>query len=140
MKAMGNDEELKHNLSAVAHLIHGSSEGRFSVTYCPGKLTKEEVESVGYNYAELEKTKQVYNIETLKEGWNTRTDESGVEEEFYYISNPALGLWAHPSRFEEESHSSNATTNGDVAISSNQKASDGSGGVGGWKKAPRESA
>lgn len=141
MKAMGNDEELKRNLSAVAHLIHGSSEGRFSVTYCPGKLTKEEVESVGYNYADLEHMKQVYNIETLKEGWNTRTDENGIKEEFYYISNPALGLWAHPSRFEvDESHSSDTTTNGDVAISSNQEASDGSGGVGGWKKPPREPA
>eukprot|EP00985_Skeletonema_marinoi_P019413 scaffold11122_cov128-Skeletonema_marinoi.AAC.4 len=139
MKAMENDDELKSNLSAVAHLIHGSSEGRFSVTYCPGKLTKEEVESVGYKYSDLEKMKQVYNIETVKDGWNTRTDENGSEEEFYYISNPALGLWAHPSRFEEESDTSDAAQkHGDVTISSNQEASDGSGGVGGWKKPPRK--
>ncbi|KAK1741857.1 putative lactate racemase-like protein [Skeletonema marinoi] len=139
MQAMENDDELKSNLSAVAHLIHGSSEGRFSVTYCPGKLTKEEVESVGYKYSDLEKMKQVYNIETLKDGWNTRTDENGSEEEFYYISNPALGLWAHPSRFEEESDTSDAAQkHGDVTISSNQEASDGSGGVGGWKKPPRK--
>eukprot|EP00986_Skeletonema_menzelii_P000314 scaffold91_cov143-Skeletonema_menzelii.AAC.21 len=135
MKAMENDEELKSNLSAVAHLIHGSSEGRFSVTYCPGKLTKGEVESVGYNYADLEKMNRVYNVETLRDGWNFRTDENGSKEEFYYISNPALGLWAHPSRFEEESSTSTAQKN--VAISSNQEASDGSGGVGGWKKPPR---
>ena len=44
MKAMENNDELKSNLSAVAHLIHGSSEGRFSVTCCPGKLTKDEIE------------------------------------------------------------------------------------------------
>ena len=137
MKAMENDEELKSNLSAVAHLIHGSSEGRFSVTYCPGKLSKEEVESVGFKYADLEEMKQVYNVETLTDGWNTRVDETTAEEvEFYYISNPALGLWAHPSRFEEDSHSS-TKVHGDVAISSNQEASDGSGGVGGWKHPPR---
>lgn len=35
---------LKSNLSAAAHLIHGSSEGRFTVTYCPGGLTREEIE------------------------------------------------------------------------------------------------
>ncbi len=138
MEAMKNDEDLKSNLSAVAHLIHGSSEGRFSVTYCPGKLTKEEVESVGFKYADLEEMKVHYNIETLQDGWNTRLDENGAEEEFYYISNPALGLWAHPSRFEEEGSNSSEKMSGDVAISSNQEASDGSGGCGGWKNPPRD--
>ena len=28
------EEDLKANLSAAAHLIHGSPDGRFSVTYC----------------------------------------------------------------------------------------------------------
>jgi len=139
MQAMKNDEDLKCNLSAVAHLIHGSSEGRFSVTYCPGKLTKEEVESVGFMYADLAEMKQVYNIETLNDGWNTRLDENGVEEEFYYISNPALGLWAHPSRFEEGSHGSEKISD-DVAVSISQEASDGSGGVGGWKHPPKTQA
>ena len=50
MKAMEENAELKDNLSAVAHLIHGSSEGRFYITYCPGHLTKEEVEGVGFRY------------------------------------------------------------------------------------------
>ena len=138
MKEMENDEELKSNLSAVAHLIHGSSEGRFSVTYCPGKLTKEEVEKVGFRYADLEEMKQIYDAETLKDGWNTRMDENGVEEEFYYISNPALGLWATPSRFEDDSRSSTKIQSFDTTVgNNNQKASDKSGGVGGWKHPPR---
>lgn len=86
------NEDLKANLSASAHLIHGSSEGRFSITYCPGpEVSREEIESVGYNYGRLED----YNTDNLKDGWNMVDGE-----EIYYISNPAIGLWAHPSRFE----------------------------------------
>ena len=50
---------LAANLSAAAHLIHGSSEGRFRITYCPGKLTREEIEAVGYEYADLARSTQV---------------------------------------------------------------------------------
>ncbi|KAL3783781.1 hypothetical protein ACHAW5_000604 [Stephanodiscus triporus] len=28
------------------------------------------------------------------DGWNTETDGDDVEEQIYFISNPALGLWA----------------------------------------------
>ena len=143
MEAMDKDEELKRNLSAVAHLIHGSSEGRFSITYCPGKLSKEEIESVGFSYADLDAMKKKYDIDTLKDGWNTEIDENGVEEEFYYISNPALGLWAVSSRFDDDSEattSSPRTQNGGAAITTSianeQEASNTSGGVGGWKRPP----
>ena len=141
MKAMEEDEELKSNLSAVAHLIHGSAEGRFSVTYCPGKLTKEELENVGFKYADLKEMKQVYNIEALQDGWNSRVDENGVSEDFYYISNPALGLWATPNRFEDvDTTSSTHPTSPNVHITtrSNQTACDKSGGVGGWKHPPKD--
>jgi len=94
---MKNDTGLKNNLLAVAHLIRGSSEGRFSITYCPGHLSKSEVGRVGFKYDDLNTMQQKRNFETLKDGWNTIVDD-GVEEEFYYISNPALGLWAVPSR------------------------------------------
>ena len=140
MEAMEEDEDLKNNLSAVAHLIHGSSEGRFSITYCPGHLTKEEIESVGFNYADLSETKQLYDSSTLKDGWNTLTDEHGVEEEFFYISNPALGLWAVPSRFDDSSASQQSfsvSSNAATYVSSDQIPSDMSGGVGGWKKPPK---
>lgn len=91
-----NNEDLKHNLSAAAHLIHGSSEDRFSITYCPGNLTKEEIESVNYQYADLGEMTQRYNPEQLKDGFNVMEDG----EEIFFISNPALGLWAFSERFK----------------------------------------
>jgi len=81
-------------------LIHGSSEGRFSITYCPGNgeenLSRQEIEGVGFNYADFDEMTARYNPGTLKEGHNTMPDG----EEIYYISNPALGLWAFKDRFE----------------------------------------
>ncbi|MFT3870412.1 MAG: lactate racemase domain-containing protein [Nibricoccus sp.] len=91
------NEELRNNLSAAAHLIHGSSEGRFNITYCPGHLTQAEIESVGFKYADLKTMTARYNPEKLKDGWNTGADG----EKFFYISNPALGLWAYRGRFEQ---------------------------------------
>jgi hypothetical protein len=88
--------ELRENLSAAAHLIHGSSEGRFSITYCPGQLTRAEMEGVGFQYADLAATTRRYNPKVLKDGWNTLPDGERV----FYISNPALGLWAWRKRFE----------------------------------------
>ena len=142
LEAMKSNEELKRNLSAVAHLIHGSSEDRFSITYCPGKLSKEEIESVGFQYADLNMMMERYDIHRLKDGWNTEITEDGNVEEFYYISNPALGLWAVPSRFEDLQGTEPASTpsynNERVGknIIDTQRASDMSGGVGGWKQPP----
>lgn len=92
-----NNEDMKNNLGAAAHLIHGSSEGRFSVTYCPGHLSCEEIESVHFKYADLKEMMKRYNPETLKDGFNTLADG----EEIFYISNPAVGLWAHKDRFND---------------------------------------
>jgi len=101
LKAVRENEELKNNLSAAAHLIHGSSEGRFSITYCPGNekenLTQQEIESVGFKYGDLDEMTQKYNPANLKDGWNKSADG----EEFYYISNPAIGLWAVRERFKD---------------------------------------
>ncbi len=101
LKAVGENEELRNNLSAAAHLIHGSSEGRFTITYCPGKssenLTKEEIESVGFRWDDIDRVMKTYRVETLKNGVNTLPDG----EEVFFISNPALGLWAHRDRFGE---------------------------------------
>ncbi len=87
--------ELRDNLSAAAHLIHGSSEGRFKVTYCPGQLTRDEIEGVGFEYQDLAAMTRRYDPARLRDGWNTGPDG----ERFFYISNPALGLWAHRARF-----------------------------------------
>ncbi len=99
LKACDENEELRNNLSAAAHLIHGSSEGRFSITYCPGKapenLTQAEIESVGFKYADIDEVTSKYDPALLKDGYNTMADG----EEIFYISNPALGLWAFKERF-----------------------------------------
>lgn len=95
LKYVEENEELQNNLGAAAHLIHGSSEGRFNITYCPGSLTKEEIESVNFNYAPLDEMMKKYDPEKLKDGLNTVDGE-----EIFYISNPAVGLWAYKERFE----------------------------------------
>ena len=100
LKACDENEELRNNLSAAAHLIHGSSEGRFSVTYCPGKaegnLTRAEIESVGFKYADIDDISSIYDPAKLRDGFNIMPDG----EEIFYISNPALGLWAYKERFQ----------------------------------------
>ena len=88
------NEDLKNNLSAAAHLIHGSSESRFSITYCPGKVSQKEIESVNFKYADLKHTQAMYNPEKLKDGFNTVSGE-----EIFFISNPGLGLWSWRERF-----------------------------------------
>ena len=95
LQSLKENQELQNNLSAAAHLIHGSSEGRFSITYCPGHLSKEEIESVNFNYADLNIMIKKYNPEKLKEGYNKISDG----EEIFFISNPAIGLWAYKGRF-----------------------------------------
>lgn len=100
LKLVKENEDLQNNLGAAAHLIHGSSEGRFSITYCPGKgeknLTRQEIESVGFQWADYDVMTTKYNPEKLKDGFNTMPDG----EEIFYISNPAIGLWAYKDRFE----------------------------------------
>jgi nickel-dependent lactate racemase len=95
LKYVKEDPELAGNLSAAAHLIHGSSEGRFRIRYCPGHLTREEIESVHFEYGDLAEYTKMYNPDVLKDGWNTVDGE-----EIFYISNPGLGLWAYKGRFE----------------------------------------
>lgn len=97
LKAVQENQDLRDNLGAAAHLIHGSSEGRFRITYCPGPaVSRQEIEGVGFGWADLEETMSRYGVTSLKDGWNTVNGE-----EIYYISNPALGLWAYPERFKD---------------------------------------
>ncbi len=96
MRFVEETDDLPNNLSAAAHMIHGSSEKRFTITYCPGKLSREEIESVGYQYADLPTMLRRYDPKSLRDGWNTMPDG----ERIYYISNPALGLWAWRGRLE----------------------------------------
>jgi nickel-dependent lactate racemase len=93
LAAVEKNADLAGNLSAAAHLIHGSSEGRFRITYAPGALSPEEIEGVGFAYADLGEMTRRYDPSLLKDGWNS------VEgEDVFFISNPGLGLWAHRDR------------------------------------------
>lgn len=83
----------------VAHLIHGSSEGRFTITYAPGHLSKEEIEQVGYQYADVNEMQKRYDPAVMKEGWNTMPDG----EEVFYISTPSAGLWATREKLDDPS-------------------------------------
>lgn len=90
-------KDLQENESVVAHLIYGCSDGRFKITYAPGYLTREEVESVNYNYMDLDKAYELYNPENLKDGFNVLKNG----ERIFYVSNPALGLWVYRDKFFE---------------------------------------
>ena len=91
LAAVKEHPELADNLSAAAHLIHGSSEGRFKITYCPGPgLAADEIRAVGYAAGDLEAMRRRYDPEHRREGFHRLPDG----EEFFSISNPALGLWA----------------------------------------------
>lgn len=91
------NQDLRDNMGAAAHLIHGSSDERFTITYAvkEGKITKEEIEGVGFGYADYDETIARYNPEILEYGYNTLADG----EEIYFIPNPALGLWINREKF-----------------------------------------
>jgi nickel-dependent lactate racemase len=96
LAAVKANAELRDNLGAAAHLIHGSSEGRFRITYCPGPQMKPEViRSVGFEAGDLDAMTRRYQPDKLKDGYNRLSDG----EELFYISNPALGLWALRNQF-----------------------------------------
>ncbi len=92
------NEDLQANPSAAAHLIHGSSDSRFNITYAVRHLSRKEIESAGYIYADLDDMLQRYNPKSLKQGTNILPDG----EEIYFISNPAVGLWASRDRIIED--------------------------------------
>lgn len=96
LAAVDNDPQLASSLGAAAHLIHGSSEGRFSITYCPGSgMDLDTIKSVGYLARPLGDVVERYNPADLSTGFNTMPDG----EEVFFIANPALGLWGLKKNF-----------------------------------------
>jgi nickel-dependent lactate racemase len=96
LEAVAANADLAGDLSAAAHLIHGSSEGRFTITWCPGHLTRKEIEGVGFAYGNLAEMLDHYDLKALNHGYNT------VEgEDIYFIENPGLGLWTYRGRFNQ---------------------------------------
>ncbi len=94
LKAVQENADLADNLSTAAHLVHGSSDGRFTITYCAPRAMAEQVKAVGYEYMDVEEAMAYWAPATLKEGVN-----STARGDVFYIGNPALGLWATKSRF-----------------------------------------
>jgi len=94
LEAVSKSSDLAANLSAAAHLIHGSSDGRFEITYCPGGLSRAEITSAGFQYADLKCVASKYNPAKMKPGHNCVDGE-----EVFFVPNPGLGLWAHRDRF-----------------------------------------
>lgn len=94
LEAVRTFEDLGSSLSAAAHLIHGSSEGRFRIVWCAGELSRAEVEAAGYEYASPADMRGRWRVEAMVDGWNDTPDG-----EVFHISNPALGLWAQASAF-----------------------------------------
>jgi nickel-dependent lactate racemase len=93
LEAVAGNADLASDLSAAAHLIHGSSEGRFTIRWCPGQLSKQEVEGVGFEFGDLQTMLTRYSPQKLRHGYN-RVDS----EEVFFIPNPGLGLWAYRGR------------------------------------------
>ena len=96
LKDFKENEDLQQNMGAAAHLIHGSSDGRFTITYAVKNISRKEVEGVGFAAADYDEMARRYDPEKLAYGYNTMPDG----EEIYFIPNPALGLWIDKSRFE----------------------------------------
>ncbi len=94
LQLVEENRDLQESLSVAAHLIHGSSEERFTITYCPAGLTKEQVEHAGFRYGDIAEMSRRYDPKKLKDGWNTVGGEK-----IFYISNPATGLWSSRDRF-----------------------------------------
>ncbi|OHB57148.1 MAG: D-mannonate epimerase [Planctomycetes bacterium GWF2_50_10] len=94
LDSVKKNPELQNNLSAAAHLVHGSSEDRFSITYCPGNVSKAEIESINFKYAHLDTMLKIYDPQKLIDGYNTVNGEN-----IFYISNPGMGLWSWRERF-----------------------------------------
>lgn len=89
LAAVAANDDLRQNLSAAAHLIHGSSEERFRITYCPGYLSQDEIEGVGYQYGDPDEYLSRYNPAELRDGWNNLPNG----ERIFFVRDPALGLW-----------------------------------------------
>lgn len=98
LELVQNREDLQNSLSAAAHLIHGSPEGRFQVIYAPGDLGQNKIEQAGFAYMRPSEAESRYNPAVLQEGLNTL--KGG--EEVYFVKNPGLGLWALRTAFSGE--------------------------------------
>lgn len=96
LESFKESTKLRQNMGAAAHLIHGSSDGRFRITYAVKSITQDEMRSVGFDAVSYGETVKKYDPQRLSYGYNSMEDG----EEIYFIPNPALGLWIDRERFK----------------------------------------
>lgn len=89
------NQDLRDNMGAAAHLIHGSSDNRFKITYAVKNISQDEIKAVGFEAADYDEMIKKYDPSKLEYGYNTLEDG----EIIYYIPNPALGLWINKEKF-----------------------------------------
>lgn len=97
LELLKTDPYMEEWANGTAHLMNGSSEGRFTIRYAPGKLDRKAIEGVNFQYADLKEATARYNPSVLKEGWNTMPDG----EKVYFINTPSAGLWAVKSKLTD---------------------------------------
>ncbi len=97
LKKADQNDDLKSNLSVAAHIIHGSSDGKFNITYAVRHMTKQEIENANFNYMDYDEAVKLYDPKKLKDGYNYVNGEK-----IYFISNPALGLWSSRKKFKNQ--------------------------------------
>ena len=96
MKLWKTQPEMQDLTHGTAHLIHGSSEGRFNITYAPGHMTAEDIRGVGYDYMDIAEAQKRYDPDKMQYGFNTMPDGEVV----YYIATPSAGLWSTRERLD----------------------------------------
>ena len=90
--------DLQENMGAAAHLIHGSSDGRFRITYAVRPhMPRADIEKANFLWADYDETAKRYDPQKLQYGYNTLPDG----EEIFFIPNPALGLWINREAFQD---------------------------------------
>lgn len=94
LELLNNNEDLQANMGVAAHLIHGSSDDRFSITYAVKNISEKEIADVGFKAASYDEMAKKYDPEKLEYGYNTVDGE-----EIFFIPNPALGLWINREKF-----------------------------------------
>ena len=81
--------DLAGDLSAAAHLIHRSSEQRFTIRWCPVNQAKKRLKVFAIAYGDLKTMLARYDVRKVRQGHN-RIDG----EEIFFLANPGSGLWA----------------------------------------------
>lgn len=105
LEAYHRDPQLRLFAHAAAHLMDASPEGRFTVTYAQRHMSRQDIESVRFRYADLVSTMAKYRPDKLRDGFN---DLPGGER-IFFLSSPAAGLWSTKAKLHGREAKSGGT-------------------------------